>query len=68
MLKNYLGRFYDKSCTFDFDGVIANSEIIHMRSFQELLAPLGIKISIKDGLLNSLEQVRTQWKTFNEYK
>ena len=36
-----------KAVLFDFDGVIANSEIIHMRSFQELLAPLGIKISIK---------------------
>ena len=27
---------------FDFDGVIADSERLHLRSYQEILAPEGI--------------------------
>lgn len=30
---------------FDFDGVIADSEPLHLETFREILAPLGIKIS-----------------------
>ena len=35
---------------FDFDGVIADSERLHLRSYQEILAPQGIKISTEDYL------------------
>jgi HAD superfamily hydrolase (TIGR01509 family) len=34
-----------RAVLFDFDGVVVNSEPFHLRSFRELLAPLGIKIS-----------------------
>jgi len=36
-----------KKCAFlfDFDGVIADSEPLHLETFREILAPLGIKIS-----------------------
>ena len=33
---------------FDFDGVIADSERLHLRSYQEILAPEGITISNED--------------------
>lgn len=33
---------------FDFDGVITDSEILHLRSFNEVLSQYGIKISTKD--------------------
>lgn len=35
---------------FDFDGVIADSERLHLRSYQEILAPEGIAISTEDYL------------------
>jgi beta-phosphoglucomutase len=33
---------------FDFDGVLADSEILHLRSYQEVLAPLGAEMSRAD--------------------
>jgi beta-phosphoglucomutase len=33
---------------FDFDGVIADSERLHLRSYQEILAPEGITMSSED--------------------
>jgi len=33
---------------FDFDGVITDSEILHLRAFNQVLARYGIEISIKD--------------------
>ena len=33
---------------FDFDGVIADSEILHLRSYQEVLAPLGVELTRAD--------------------
>jgi beta-phosphoglucomutase len=33
---------------FDFDGVIADSERLHLRSYQEILAPEGIMMSNED--------------------
>jgi beta-phosphoglucomutase len=33
---------------FDFDGVIADSERLHLRSYQEILAPEGIAMSTED--------------------
>ena len=35
---------------FDFDGVIADSERLHLRSYQEILAPEGITISTEEYL------------------
>jgi HAD superfamily hydrolase (TIGR01509 family) len=34
-----------KAVIFDFDGVVVNSEPLHYKTFSEILAPLGIKIS-----------------------
>jgi beta-phosphoglucomutase len=33
---------------FDFDGVLADSEVLHLRSYQEVLAPLGVEMSRAD--------------------
>lgn len=33
-----------KAVIFDFDGVVVDSEPLHMRTFQETLEPLGVKI------------------------
>ena len=33
---------------FDFDGVIADSERLHLRAYQEILAPEGIQLSNED--------------------
>ena len=33
---------------FDFDGVIADSERLHLRAYQEVLAPEGITMSNED--------------------
>jgi beta-phosphoglucomutase len=33
---------------FDFDGVLADSEVLHLRSYQEVLAPLGVEMSRGD--------------------
>lgn len=35
---------------FDFDGVIADTERLHLRSYQDILAPEGISISTADYL------------------
>jgi beta-phosphoglucomutase len=43
-----------KAVIFDFDGVITDSEILHLRSFNEVLAPFKIKIAIKDYYKNYL--------------
>jgi beta-phosphoglucomutase len=39
---------------FDFDGVIADSERLHLRSYQDILAPEGITISTEDYLAKYL--------------
>ena len=33
---------------FDFDGVLANSEPLHLRAYQEVLAPRGIELATTD--------------------
>ena len=33
---------------FDFDGVLADSEMLHLRTYRELLAPAGVTISTED--------------------
>ena len=37
-----------QAIVFDFDGVIADSERLHLRSYQEVLAPEGIRVSGED--------------------
>lgn len=37
-----------KAITFDFDGVLADSEMLHLRVYQELLAASGVTISKED--------------------
>jgi beta-phosphoglucomutase len=37
-----------QAIVFDFDGVIADSERLHLRSYQEILAPEGITMSNED--------------------
>ncbi len=37
-----------QAIVFDFDGVIADSERLHLRSYQEILAPEGITMSTED--------------------
>ncbi len=37
-----------KAVIFDFDGVITDSEILHLRAFNEVLSQYGIKITTKD--------------------
>jgi beta-phosphoglucomutase len=37
-----------KAVIFDFDGVITDSEILHLRAFNKVLAELGIEISTRD--------------------
>ena len=39
---------------FDFDGVITDSEILHLRSFNQVLAQQDIKITVKDYYKNYL--------------
>jgi beta-phosphoglucomutase len=39
---------YLDAIVFDFDGVIADSERLHLRSYQEILAPEGIAMSTED--------------------
>ena len=34
-----------KAIVFDFDGVLADSEPLHLRAYQEVLAPLGITLT-----------------------
>ena len=33
---------------FDFDGVIADSERLHLRAYQDILAPEGVTLSNRD--------------------
>ena len=37
-----------QAIVFDFDGVIADSERLHLRSYQDILAPEGIAMSTED--------------------
>jgi len=37
-----------KAVIFDFDGVITDSEILHLRAFNRVLAQYGVEISTKD--------------------
>jgi len=37
-----------KAVIFDFDGVITDSEILHLRAFNKVLAQFGVEISTKD--------------------
>jgi HAD superfamily hydrolase (TIGR01509 family) len=39
---------------FDFDGVITDSEILHFRAFNEVLAPLGLELMKKEYYVNYL--------------
>jgi beta-phosphoglucomutase-like phosphatase (HAD superfamily) len=39
-----------QAIVFDFDGVIADSERLHLRSYQEVLAPEGVTISTEEYL------------------
>ncbi len=37
-----------QAIVFDFDGVIADSERLHLRSYQDILAPEGVTVSAED--------------------
>ena len=39
-----------QAIVFDFDGVIADSERLHLRAYQEILAPEGITVSTEEYL------------------
>ena len=43
-----------KAVIFDFDGVITDSEVLHLRAFNRSLGPFGIEITIKDYYQNYL--------------
>ena len=43
-----------QAIVFDFDGVIADSERLHLRSYQDILAPEGIQITTEDYLARYL--------------
>lgn len=43
-----------KAVIFDFDGVITDSEILHLRAFNRSLAPYGIELTTKDYYQNYL--------------
>jgi HAD superfamily hydrolase (TIGR01509 family) len=43
-----------RAVIFDFDGVITDSEILHLRAFNRSLAPYGVEISTKDYYANYL--------------
>jgi HAD superfamily hydrolase (TIGR01509 family) len=43
-----------KAVIFDFDGVITDSEILHLRAFNQVLAKHGIEITTKDYYKNYL--------------
>jgi beta-phosphoglucomutase family hydrolase len=44
-----------RAVIFDFDGVITDSEILHLRAFNEVLGRYGLKISNQDYYKNYLE-------------
>lgn len=43
-----------KAVILDFDGVITDSEVLHLRAFNQSLVPYGIEISTKDYYTNYL--------------
>jgi beta-phosphoglucomutase len=43
-----------RAIIFDFDGVITDSEVLHLRAFNQSLVPYGIEISTKDYYTNYL--------------
>jgi len=43
-----------RAVIFDFDGVITDSEILHLRSFNRVLAQYGVEIATKDYYKNYL--------------
>jgi beta-phosphoglucomutase len=43
-----------RAVIFDFDGVITDSEVLHLRAFNQSLVPYGIEISTKDYYKNYL--------------
>ncbi|MBL7106604.1 MAG: HAD family phosphatase, partial [Phycisphaerae bacterium] len=43
-----------RAVIFDFDGVITDSEVLHFRSFNKILADFGIVITLKDYYKNYL--------------
>ena len=43
-----------KAVIFDFDGVITDSEILHLRAFNRSLVPFGVEITTKDYYQNYL--------------
>ena len=43
-----------RAVIFDFDGVITDSEVLHLRAFNQSLAPYGVEISTKDYYTNYL--------------
>jgi beta-phosphoglucomutase len=43
-----------RAVIFDFDGVITDSEILHLRAFNRSLAPYGVEISTKNYYTNYL--------------
>ncbi|MEJ2701768.1 MAG: HAD family phosphatase [Sedimentisphaerales bacterium] len=43
-----------KAVIFDFDGVITDSEVLHLRAFNRSLVPFGIEITTKDYYQNYL--------------
>jgi HAD superfamily hydrolase (TIGR01509 family) len=43
-----------RAVIFDFDGIITDSEILHLRAFNQSLAPYGIEITTKDYYTNYL--------------
>lgn len=43
-----------RAVIFDFDGVITDSEVLHLRAFNRSLAPFGVEISTKDYYANYL--------------
>lgn len=47
-------RVTRQAIVFDFDGVLADSEPLHLRTYQEVLAPLGITLTREDYYTNLL--------------
>jgi len=43
-----------RAVIFDFDGVITDSEVLHLRAFNQSLIPYGVEISTKDYYTNYL--------------
>ena len=43
-----------KAVIFDFDGVITDSEVLHLRAFNQSLVPYGVEITTKDYYTNYL--------------